>query len=61
MTTMNELFAKLDDILDGKPIMIVDSPQLRRSLRKRQMERALEARDDFMEVLANHQAKKLLG
>lgn len=35
----------LDDILDGKPMMIVDSPQLRRALRKRRFERATEDRD----------------
>lgn len=37
----------LDDMLDGKPVMIVDSPQLRRSLRRRARERALEELDQF--------------
>lgn len=30
----------LDDILDGKPVHIVDSPRLRRALRRRARERA---------------------
>lgn len=62
--TANELHAKflenskndmLDDLIDGKPMMIVDSPQLRRAIRKRRMERSLESRADFAEVLANYQ------
>jgi hypothetical protein len=40
----------LDDILDGKPMMIVDSPRLRRQLDRRRMERAFENRKMCEEV-----------
>jgi hypothetical protein len=40
----------LDDILDGKPMMIVDSPRLRRQLDQRRIERAFEARRMFENV-----------
>lgn len=32
----------LDRMLDGHPVMIVDTPQLRRRLQQRAMERAME-------------------
>lgn len=37
----------LDDLLDGKPMLIVDSPELRRMLRKRRIERAREERAEL--------------
>lgn len=37
----------LDRILDGHPVHIVDSPQLRRQLLKRQLERAREIRQEL--------------
>lgn len=40
----------LDDLLDGKPAMIVDSPQLRRALRRRAAERTIEAKNDLDDV-----------
>lgn len=48
----------LDDILDGKPMMIVDSPQLRRDLRKRRLERALEWNKEACDILAKYRTAK---
>lgn len=40
----------LDDLLDGKGVMIVDSPQLRRALRRRRVERIIEEHEDVETV-----------
>jgi len=37
----------LDRMLDGEPMMIVMSPELRRRLRRRARERAIEDLDDL--------------
>lgn len=50
----------LDDMLDGKPVMIVDSPGLRRQLRRRSIERMFEDRDLYNQALANHMARGLV-
>jgi hypothetical protein len=51
----------LDDLLDGKGALIVDSPQLRRALRRRATERVEEARRDLAEVKRESSMRREYG
>lgn len=44
---MNKYSEFLDRVLDGYPVHIVDSPQLRRQLLRRQAERGREIRQEL--------------